>query len=291
MCYPSSTRVAGIQVRRFLPLFMAAIYRPAHMASSAGLPAVLPDAHRAVEAGPDETAEAQSAANRPPGTGSVDTHFGYGIRSGECGMTVHRASAVTLNTPNLISEGQPYAGYANDYVLSKRHCEELVLQSPVNAVVLRPRIVLSHRVNGRDFAKSVLWVLPVMRSLGVLPLSGEEPIDAVSVSFVAEAVVKLLGRPVPFKRVAADASPHHLPRGRNQRRLTSAAKGKGFTLQPLPPCFSLKLFPFLGNWDFPWMDAECPRDANNIYKSWRRNKHRARPEISPGHSASPCGSV
>jgi nucleoside-diphosphate-sugar epimerase len=98
---------------------------------------------------------------------------------------------------NLIQEDQPYTGYANDYVLSKHRCEQIVLQSPLNAVILRPSIVLSHGVNGRDFAKSVLWVLPVMRSLGVLPLTGEEPIDAVSVKFVAECAVHMIDRPLP----------------------------------------------------------------------------------------------
>jgi dTDP-4-dehydrorhamnose reductase len=79
-------------------------------------------------------------------------------------------------------------------VLSKRNSEEHVLESPVDAVVLRPSIVLSQGVDSARYARSILWVLPVMRRLGVLPLTGEEWIDAASVQFVAECVARMFDR-------------------------------------------------------------------------------------------------
>ncbi len=118
------------------------------------------------------------------------------ISVGESPTDAGESPALPTSRGVLIQEDMPYRGSANDYVRSKRVCEEIVLQSPVAAVILRPSIVLSHGVNSREFARSVPWVMPVIRSLGVLPLRGDERIDLVSVRFVAEAVVKILERPL-----------------------------------------------------------------------------------------------
>lgn len=107
----------------------------------------------------------------------------------------------------LIDENDAPAGFSNDYVLSKRNCEQLVLESSMDAVVLRPSIVLSHGVRSPEFARSILWVLPVMRRLGVLPLTGDEPIDAVSVGFVAESVVQMLSRDLRYRIYHLSAGP------------------------------------------------------------------------------------
>ena len=110
----------------------------------------------------------------------------------------HTSSAVVCqeSAAGIVREDDAPAGFSNDYVLSKRNCEALVLGAGVDAVVLRPSIVLSQGVNSPQFARSILWVLPVMRRLGVVPLTGDEPIDAVSVGFVAECVIRLLHRPL-----------------------------------------------------------------------------------------------
>ncbi|MBI4325239.1 MAG: SDR family oxidoreductase [Chloroflexi bacterium] len=115
--------------------------------------------------------------------------------------------ALPTSRSTLIHEDMPYRGFANDYVRSKRRCEEIVLQSPVDAVILRPSIVLSHGVNSREFARSVAWVMPVIRSLGVLPLRGDERIDLVSVRFVAEAVAEMLERPLAHRIYHLSAGP------------------------------------------------------------------------------------
>ena len=100
-------------------------------------------------------------------------------------LTFNPQSAIGNPQSQIIHEADFPAGFSNDYVLSKRNCEQLVLQSSVDAVILRPSIVLSHGVNSAEFARSILWVLPVIRRLGVLPLNGAEPLDMVSVHFVA----------------------------------------------------------------------------------------------------------
>lgn len=106
----------------------------------------------------------------------------------------HMSSAVTClkSSRGIIHEDDVPDGFTNDYVDSKRKCERLVLEAPVDAVVLRPSIVLSHGVRSSGFARSILWVLPVMHRLGVVPLTGEEPIDIVSVRFVADCIVRML---------------------------------------------------------------------------------------------------
>jgi nucleoside-diphosphate-sugar epimerase len=106
----------------------------------------------------------------------------------------HTSSAVAClhSTTGIIREDDSPAGFSNDYVLSKRNTERMVLHSEVDAVVLRPSIVLGHDIQSAAFARSILWVFPVMRRLGVVPLTGDEPIDAVSVAFVADCIVRLL---------------------------------------------------------------------------------------------------
>ena len=114
---------------------------------------------------------------------------------------LHMSSAVTCMEPvgGLVREGMPHGGFVNGYVRSKRDCEQMVLQSSVDSVVLRPSIVLSNGVDSREFARSVLWVFPVIRALGVLPMIGDERIDAVSVDFVAKSVVRMLERPLDHR--------------------------------------------------------------------------------------------
>jgi hypothetical protein len=54
------------------------------------------------------------------------------------------------------------------------------------------------------------------------------------------------------------------------------------------PHFNLQ--PFLGNYGFPWMGAECSRDAENIEKSSPEQEQELRPEILADHQASARGS-
>lgn len=64
----------------------------------------------------------------------------------------HTSSAVVCqeSATGIIREDDAQAGFSNDYVLSKRNCEALVLGAGVDAVVLRPSIVLSHGVNSSE---------------------------------------------------------------------------------------------------------------------------------------------
>lgn len=108
----------------------------------------------------------------------------------------------------VIREEMAYAGYANDYVISKRRCEEILLEAPVNSVILRPSIVMSEGVSAREFARSILWVFPLIRKLGILPMFGNELIDAVSVRFVAESIVRMLNRPLKHRVYHISAGPN-----------------------------------------------------------------------------------
>ena len=113
----------------------------------------------------------------------------------------YTSSAVVCLRPerSVVSEQAPYGGFSNEYVLSKRRCEDLVRESGVNAVVLRPSIVLSHGLRSPEHARAVLWVLPVIRALGALPMTGDERVDVVSVGYVAEAMARIIDRPLTHR--------------------------------------------------------------------------------------------
>jgi hypothetical protein len=98
-----------------------------------------------------------------------------------------------------VDEATPTTGFANDYVRSKRLCENLVLRSGIDSVILRPSIVLSQGLRSRHFARSILWVFPVIKALGALPMSGNKQIDVVTVGFVAKAVSAILQRRIDHR--------------------------------------------------------------------------------------------
>jgi nucleoside-diphosphate-sugar epimerase len=101
-------------------------------------------------------------------------------------------AAVTMEPRGVITEDMPFAGYANDYIRSKRDAEKLLRACGSPFVTLRPGIVLSRGINDAKLARNMLWAIPVMAELGEVPLDPMARLDFAPVDFVAGAFAEML---------------------------------------------------------------------------------------------------
>ena len=84
--------------------------------------------------------------------------------------------------------------YDNNYVRSKREAERLVRASGLDAVVLRPSIVLNRTHKDRRMRRSILWVIPAMAQLRDVPVNPDARLDIVPAGYLAEVIEFLLRR-------------------------------------------------------------------------------------------------
>lgn len=101
-------------------------------------------------------------------------------------------AAVTTEPRGVITEDMPFAGYANDYIRSKRDAETLLRATGAPFVTLRPGIVLSRGIDDAKLARNMLWSIPVMAELGEVPLDPLAKLDFAPVDFIAGAFAEML---------------------------------------------------------------------------------------------------
>lgn len=101
-------------------------------------------------------------------------------------------AAVTMAPRGVITEDMPFAGYANDYIRSKRDAETLLRATGAPFVSLRPGIVLSRGIDDAKLARNMLWAIPVMAELGNVPLDPLARLDFAPVDFIASAFAEML---------------------------------------------------------------------------------------------------
>ncbi len=101
-------------------------------------------------------------------------------------------AAVTMEPRGVITEDMPFAGYANDYIRSKRDAEILLRGLGVPFISLRPGIVLSRGIDDAKLARNMLWAIPVMAELGDVPLDPLARLDFAPVDFIASAFAEML---------------------------------------------------------------------------------------------------
>lgn len=122
------------------------------------------------------------------------THFGgilKHLKPSQRGFFVGTA-AVTMEPRGVITEDMAFAGYANDYIRSKRDAETLLRATGAPFVILRPGIVLSRGIDDAKLARNMLWAIPVMAELGDVPLDPQARLDFAPVDFVAGAFAEML---------------------------------------------------------------------------------------------------
>ncbi len=113
---------------------------------------------------------------------------------------VSTASVCMSPRHSEITEDTPFGGYENGYTRSKRRAEQVLLESGLDVVVLRPTIVFSRGVEDRKMARAMLWVIPALMELGEAPVNPEDRIDIIPVDFAADAIERFLRIPKPRHR-------------------------------------------------------------------------------------------
>ena len=122
------------------------------------------------------------------------TNFGgilKNLKPSQRGFFVGTA-AVTMEPRGVITEDMPFAGYANDYIRSKRDAETLLRATGAPFISLRPGIVLSRGIDDAKLARNMLWAIPVMAELGDVPLEPLARLDFAPVDFIASAFAEML---------------------------------------------------------------------------------------------------
>lgn len=113
---------------------------------------------------------------------------------------VSTASVCMSPIHSEITEDTPFGGYDNGYTRSKRKAEQILLESGLDVVVLRPTIVFSRGVDDRKMARAMLWVIPALMELGEAPVEAEDRIDIIPVDYTADAIEQFLRIPSPRHR-------------------------------------------------------------------------------------------
>jgi thioester reductase-like protein len=93
---------------------------------------------------------------------------------------------------------QPDNEHFNDYTHSKAVAEQLLRESGLPVLTLRPTIVLSPELPDRDFAQNILWFIPLLRRFDAFPMNPASRLDMVPISFVVDSTIELLRRPTRY---------------------------------------------------------------------------------------------
>ena len=87
---------------------------------------------------------------------------------------------------------RPDNEHFNEYTHSKAVGEQLLRDSGLPVLTLRPTIVLSAGLPDPVFARQILWCAPLGRVFRALPINPDSRLDIVDVGFVADATLRLL---------------------------------------------------------------------------------------------------
>lgn len=90
---------------------------------------------------------------------------------------------------------RPENEHHNEYTRSKAIAEQMVRDSGLRTLIVRPSIVLSAGLSCVQFARAILWFVPLLKELDALPVNPAGRPDVVPVSFVVDSIIRLLERP------------------------------------------------------------------------------------------------
>ncbi len=104
-----------------------------------------------------------------------------------CGAVSHRCMTEE-------AAGDPESDHHNEYTRSKAVAEQLLRESGLPHLILRPSVVLSAGVPSRKFARAIAWFVPLLCEFEAIPIDPASRVDVVPVWYVVDAIVKLLAR-------------------------------------------------------------------------------------------------
>jgi nucleoside-diphosphate-sugar epimerase len=112
----------------------------------------------------------------------------------------------------------PDSQHHNEYTRTKTIAENMLRESGLEYLILRPSITVSAGLSDREFANAMLWFLPLLAQVDALPIGPTGRLDVVTVSFVAQAIVAA----VEAKNPQHDC--YHISAGRESLTLGRAAQ-------------------------------------------------------------------
>ena len=156
-------------------------------------------------------------------------------------LLVHISTATIYGNTHhrCVSENEsdhPADEHLNEYTRTKAAAERLLRESGLPALVIRPSIVLSAELPSEDFARAILWFLPLLNEFEAVPVEPSSRVDVVPVSFVANTMIRLLQ--LPGRRYDC----YHLSAGQDQvmrcgdvARFLDEFYGRASPLRLIPP--------------------------------------------------------
>lgn len=90
---------------------------------------------------------------------------------------------------------RPDHRHHNEYTHTKALAEQMLSDSGLPALVLRPSIVISEGMEDPGFAGAILWFVPLLNEFDAMPIAPTSRLDIVPVSFVVDATLALLQLP------------------------------------------------------------------------------------------------
>lgn len=83
----------------------------------------------------------------------------------------------------------------NAYTRSKAIAENMLRESGLEVLVIRPTIVLSAGLSDRVFARNIMWFAPLLYQFEALPVDPCSELDVISIEFMARSTIELLKSP------------------------------------------------------------------------------------------------
>jgi nucleoside-diphosphate-sugar epimerase len=113
--------------------------------------------------------------------------------------TVASCGAVTHQCLSEEDGSDPENEHHNEYTRTKAVAESVLRSADLPYVVIRPSITLSAGLRARKFARAIAWFVPLLQDFEAMPIDPASRVDIVPVSFVAEAIVRLLRKPTGLR--------------------------------------------------------------------------------------------
>lgn len=124
--------------------------------------------------------------------------FGRACRRNPLFVYISTAFVSGVMSNKLVHEDEslrPENEHHNEYTRSKSVAEQMVRDCGMRVLIVRPSIVLSAGLSCLQFARAILWFVPLLKELDALPVNPAGRPDVVPVSFVVDSIIGLLERP------------------------------------------------------------------------------------------------
>ena len=146
-----------------------------------------------------------------------------------CGSVSHQCvTEADSNNPN--------ANHHNEYTRSKAVGELALRESGLPSLVIRPSIVLSAELPSENFARAILWFLPLLNEFDAVPVDPDSRVDVVPVSFVTDSMIRLLQLPHrTYDCYHISAGEQGALRCGEVGRYLDAFYGRTNPIRPIPP--------------------------------------------------------